>query len=325
MKYPLVRLRRLRENPKLRELLSEHTLLAKDLVQPLFVKEGILKSVEISSMPGQFQFSEKEILDEAKKIQSLGIQAVIIFGIPARKDKTGQQAFSKKGVIPRTVMAIKKKCPRLLVMTDVCLCEYLNHGHCGHIDRGRVLNDVSVRTLARVALSHAEAGADAVAPSDMMDGRVLWIRRILDKNGFQHTPVISYSVKYASGFYSPFREAAESAPSFGDRAGYQMNPANSLEALREAQTDLEEGADALLVKPALGYGDIIYRLKEKFSCPIGAFSVSGEYAMIKAAAKSGWLDEKRIVLETHLSLKRAGANFIMTYWAKNIAGWKKNL
>ena len=325
MKYPLVRLRRLRENPKLRELLSEHTLLAKDLVQPLFVKEGILKSVEISSMPGQFQFSEKEILDEAKKIQSLGIQAVIIFGIPARKDKTGQQAFSKKGVIPRTVMAIKKKCPRLLVMTDVCLCEYLNHGHCGHIDRGRVLNDVSVRTLARVALSHAEAGADAVAPSDMMDGRVLGIRRILDKNGFQHTPVISYSVKYASGFYSPFREAAESAPSFGDRAGYQMNPANSLEALREAQTDLEEGADALLVKPALGYGDIIYRLKEKFSCPIGAFSVSGEYAMIKAAAKSGWLDEKRIVLETHLSLKRAGANFIMTYWAKNIAGWKKNL
>ncbi len=331
MKYPNVRLRRLRENPILRGMLQEHTLSLKDLVQPLFVKEGLSRPVEISSMPGQFQFSEKAVVEEAKKIESLGLPALVLFGIPARKDLEGRMAFAKKGVIQRVVAAIKKKCPRLLVITDVCLCEYLSHGHCGLIKKvgssklevGRIDNDSSLKVLARVALSHAEAGADVVAPSDMMDGRVAAIRNILDQNNFKHLPIISYAVKYASGFYAPFREAAESAPGFGDRSSYQMNFANAQEALREAQTDLEEGADMLLVKPALSYGDILSRLKERFAVPVGCFHVSGEYAMIKAAAQRKWLDEKKVVLETHVSLKRAGANFIITYWAKDLAHWLK--
>lgn len=319
--HPQIRLRRLRENPAFRRLLSENTLLIKDLVQPIFVKEGLAKAVEIASMPGQFQFPLSGIVSEAQKIESLGVPAIILFGIPQKKDLKGYAAFAKHGVIQKAVSAIKKKCPMLLVITDVCLCEYLSHGHCGHIENGRVVNDRSVKTLAKAALSHARAGADVVAPSDMMDGRVAAIRNLLDKNNFKHTPIISYAVKYASSFYAPFRDAAESAPAFGDRASYQMNSANALEAMREAQTDIEEGADVLLVKPALSYLDILHRIKEKFFIPVGSYSVSGEYSMIKAAAQRGWIDEKKIVLETHLSMKRSGASFIVTYWAKDLSRW----
>jgi porphobilinogen synthase len=321
MNEPTVRLRRLRENPAFRKLIEEHRLLAGDLIQPIFIKEGISRPVEISSMPGQFQHDPAGAVAEARSVERLGIPAVILFGIPAKKDASGRASFSSKGVVQKAVIAIKKACPKLLVITDVCLCEYLSHGHCGHVDGGRVLNDSSVKTLAKAALSHADAGADVVAPSDMMDGRVRAIRSLLDKNGHQSVPVLSYAVKYASAFYAPFREAAESAPDFGDRKSYQMNPANAAEALREAASDLEEGADALLVKPALAYGDVIRLVKDRFACPVGAYSVSGEYAMIKAASQRGWIDEKKIVLETHLSMKRAGASFIVTYWSKDIVKW----
>lgn len=323
MKFPNLRLRRLRENPKVRALVSEAWLSPKHLVQPLFVKEGISGPAPIASMPGQFQLSESAVPDEAKKIEGLGIPSVLLFGIPAKKDLKGREAFAKRGVLQRAIARIKKAAPKLLVISDICLCEYLSHGHCGHVHRGRILNDPTLKTLARVALSHARAGADVVAPSDMMDGRVLAIRRALDKNGFVHTPILSYAVKYASSFYAPFREAAESAPQFGDRSSYQMNSANSTEALREAETDLEEGADMLLVKPAMAYGDIVFRLKEKLRCPVGCYSVSGEYSMIKAAAERGWLDERKTVLETHVSMKRSGADFIVTYWSKDIARWLK--
>ncbi len=321
MKFPNVRLRRLRENPKVRALVSESALSVKHLVQPLFVKEGITGSAAIASMPRQFQLSETAVAEEAKRVERLGIPAVLLFGIPAKKDLKGREAFAKKGILQRAIGRIKKAAPKLLVITDICLCEYLSHGHCGHVHRGRVLNDPTLKTLARVALSHARAGADVVAPSDMMDGRVRAIRKALDKNDFLHTPILSYAVKYASSFYAPFREAAESAPKFGDRSSYQMNAANSTEAVREAQADIEEGADMLLVKPAMAYTDIVFRLKQKFSCPIGCYSVSGEYSMIKAAAEKGWLDEKKTVLETHVSMKRSGADFIVTYWAKDIARW----
>ena len=272
-------------------------------------------------MPGQFQWSEAGVVSEASRLAGLGVPAVLLFGIPTKKDASAKAAFAANGVVQRSVRRLKKAHPKLLVITDVCLCEYTDHGHCGHVEGGKVLNDASVRTLARTAVSHAEAGADVVAPSDMMDGRVGAIRAALDKGGFDDLPLISYSVKYASGFYAPFREAAESAPKFGDRSSYQMDPANAAEALREAAADLEEGADMLLVKPALGYGDIVHRIRERFSCPVGCYSVSGEYAMIKAAAQRGWIDEKRMVLETHLSMKRAGASFIVTYWAADLARW----
>ena len=323
MKHPKVRLRRLREDARLRNLLGEHSLSKKELIQPIFVKEGLNHSLEIPSMPGQFQFSIDAAVMEAKKIEAVGLAAVILFGIPAKKDARGREAFAKKGIIQKAVQRIKKECKSLLVITDICLCEYTDHGHCGHVHKGKIQNDPTLKTLSRVALSHARAGADLVAPSDMMDGRVAAIRAILDKNKFENLPIISYAVKYASSFYAPFREAAESAPGFGDRASYQMNPANAKEALREAQTDLEEGADILLVKPALSYGDILFRIKDKFACPVGCYSVSGEYSMIKAAAQRGWVDEKKIVLETHLSMKRSGANLIITYWAKDLARWLK--
>lgn len=323
MKHPNVRLRRLRENPGLRRMLGEHRLMTGELVQPLFVKEGLTKPAAIASMPGQFQFSEKTVIEEARKVHGLGIPAVILFGIPAKKDASGRAASAANGLMQRVIRSLKKECPGLIVIADVCLCEYLSHGHCGHIENGRVLNDASVKTLASIALSYAQAGADAVAPSDMMDGRVAAIRRVLDGKKFEQLPIISYAVKYASGFYAPFREAAESTPSFGDRSSYQMNPGNALEALREAETDLAEGADVILVKPAFAYNDIVYRVRERFSCPVGCFSVSGEYAMIKAAAEKKWIDEKKIVLETHLAMKRAGASFIITYWAKDIARWEK--
>ena len=323
MKSPKIRLRRLRENPLVRRLATENRLEARHLVAPLFVKEGLSKPAPIASMPGQFQWPLEASAAEAEKLFSFGVQAVLLFGIPKIKDLAGKQAISSKGVIQKAVRITKKRCPKLLVITDVCLCEYLSHGHCGHVKNGKIINDSSVKFLAEAALSHAEAGADIVAPSDMMDGRVRAIREKLDNRGFQHTPILSYAVKYASALYAPFRDAAENAPSFGDRKSYQMNPANRAEALREAKMDLEEGADMLLVKPALGYEDILFEMKQKFQCPVGAYSVSGEYAMIKAASERGWLDEKKIVLETHLGMKRAGADFIVTYWAKEISQWAK--
>jgi porphobilinogen synthase len=323
MSSPVIRLRRLRENPLVRGLVTENRLEARHLVYPLFIKEALTKPAPISSMPGQYQWPVKAVSTEAEKVLALGIPAVLLFGIPRSKDLGGTQALSAQGVVQKAVRAIKKKCPKILVVTDVCLCEYLPHGHCGHVKNGKILNDSSVKTLADAALSHAEAGADIVAPSDMMDGRIRAIRAKLDARGFEHTPIISYAVKYASAFYAPFRNAAESAPAFGDRESYQMNPANRREAIREAKADLEEGADMLLVKPALGYEDILFEVKQKFHCPVGAYSVSGEYAMIKAASAKGWLDEKNAVLETHLGMKRAGADFIVTYWAKEIARWEK--
>ena len=323
MKGPDLRLRRLRENPQVRELVTETRLDPRQLVFPLFIKEGLSKKTEIPSMPGQFQWPLSEAASEAGRVESLGVQGVLLFGIPSSKDLKGRQATRSNGVIQQALRRIKKSCKKLLVITDVCLCEYLSHGHCGHVVNGKVDNDSSVKTLAQAALSHAQAGADVVAPSDMMDHRVRAIRQKLDKNGFKDTPILSYAVKYASAFYSPFRDAAESAPKFGDRKSYQMNPANRREALREAQTDLEEGADMLLVKPALAYQDVLSAVKQKFNCPVGAYSVSGEYAMIKAASQKKWLDEKKTVLETHLGLKRAGADFIVTYWAKEIAKWHR--
>lgn len=321
MTFPKTRLRRLRENLKIRALVEETALSTGDLIQPLFIKEGLRRPVPIASMPGQFQWPLSMAIEETQRLAKLKIPGVILFGIPAKKDLKGIQAFNSKGIIQKAVSGIKKKSPSTLVITDVCLCEYLSHGHCGHIKNGKILNDSSVATIAKAALSHANAGADIVAPSDMMDGRVAAIRSTLDKNNHSQVPILSYAVKYSSAFYAPFREAAESAPGFGDRTSYQMNPANSTEALREAAQDIKEGADMLLVKPALSYLDIIRRVKETFSCPVGAYSVSGEYSMIKAAASKGWIDEKKTVLETHLSIKRAGASFILTYWAKDLAGW----
>ena len=321
MNFPKLRLRRLRENPKLRRLTAESSLLVKDLVQPLFVKEGLRLPAPIASMPGQFQHSEESLVRESERLARLGVSSVILFGIPARKDIHGRRAFAKKGIVQRAIARIRKKAPSLLVIADVCLCEYLKHGHCGLIKNGKVDNDSTLKALARVAVSCAGAGADVIAPSDMMDGRVAAIRAALDRGGFKDLPILSYAVKYASSLYSPFRDAAENAPAFGDRGGYQMNAANAEEAIREARTDLEEGADMLLVKPALAYGDIVRRLRERFSCPVGAFVVSGEYAMIKAAADRGWLDERKAVIETHLGMKRAGASFLITYWAAQLARW----
>ena len=323
MKFPWSRLRRLRENARLREMLSEHRLHPKEFIQPLFIKEGLTRTAAIESMPGQFQHSLSSAIQESRSLESAEVQAVLLFGIPAKKDPEARQAFLKKGIMQKAVAQIKKKCKKLLVITDVCLCEYTDHGHCGHVIAGKIDNDRTLETLAKAALSHAEAGADVVAPSDMMDGRVAKIREKLDKNGFKSLPILSYAVKYASAYYAPFREAAESAPRFGDRRSYQMNTANRREALREAKADLEEGADMLLVKPALAYTDVLYEIKQKFHCPVGAYSVSGEYSMIKAAAQKGWLDEKKVVLESHLSLKRAGADFIVTYWAKELQRWLK--
>lgn len=311
----------MRENPRLREWLGEHHLNVSQLVQPLFVKEGLTKPLPISSMPGQFQRPLDNLLSEVGELEQAGVPAILLFGVPLEKDLNGRRAISKNGIVQRAIKKIKQKNKNILVIADVCLCEYLSHGHCGHVKKNRILNDPTLKTLAQLSCSYAEAGADVVAPSDMMDGRVVAIRQALDRKGFEFLPILSYAVKYASAYYAPFREAAESAPQFGDRLSYQMNPANRREALREAKTDLEEGADMLLVKPALGYADIIFEIKQKFHCPVGAYSVSGEYSMIKAAAQNGWIDEKKVVMESHLSLKRAGADFIITYWTKDLAKW----
>ncbi len=319
MQYPAYRPRRLRRNEKLRQLIRETKLTASDLVLPLFIAPGSNSSRPVSSMPGVAQFSVDRAVNECQEAASLDIPAVILFGIPRQKDALGSEAYAADGVVQQAVRAIKEKLPDLLVITDVCLCEYTDHGHCGVIKDGAVDNDSSVELLVKEALSHARAGADMVAPSDMMDGRVGAIRAALDKERLEQVAIMAYAAKYASGFYGPFREAAESTPQFGDRRSYQMDPCNSDEALREVKLDIQEGADIVMVKPALAYLDVIYRVKQEFKYPVAAYNVSGEYSMIKAAGLNGWIDEERIMLEVLSSIKRAGADMILTYFAKDIA------
>jgi porphobilinogen synthase len=319
MVFPDYRPRRLRKNEAFRALIRETRISAAQLIYPLFVVPGKNIREEISSMPGVFRISVDQLAGEAKECLSLGVNGVILFGIPDRKDAMGSGAHAKDGIIQRAVKELKNKAPQLMVSTDVCLCEYTDHGHCGCIIGNEVDNDATLEILAKTALSHAQAGVDMVAPSDMMDGRIAEIRGILDENNFDAVPIMSYAVKYASSFYGPFREAADCAPQFGDRRSYQMDPANSREALREATLDVDEGADILMVKPAVAYLDIIARLRDEFDLPIAAYHVSGEYAMIKAAAAKGWIDEEKVMAETLLSIRRAGADIIVTYYAKDMA------
>lgn len=314
-------MRRLRQNNNFRRLIRETCLNIDDFIYPLFVIEGQGIKEEISSMPGNYHFSVELIGKEAKEIESLGIPAVILFGLPDKKDEAASGAYDENGVVQRAIREIKDKTTDLLVITDVCLCEYMSHGHCGVITDNEVNNDLTLELLTQTAISHTEAGADMVAPSDMMDGRVATIRKGLDENGFQNTPIMSYAAKYASNFYGPFREAADSTPQFGDRKSYQMDPPNILEALREVALDIEEGADIIMVKPALSYLDVISRVKEETDYPVAAYNVSGEFSMVKAASQNGWIDEKEVALEILTSIKRAGADCILTYHAKDAAGW----
>ncbi|MGQ9483715.1 MAG: porphobilinogen synthase [Desulfosoma sp.] len=319
MWFPEYRPRRLRRTENLRRLVRE-TRLSPDLfIYPLFVRSGRGLRQAVPSMPGVFQWSRDTVVQEAKEVHGLGIPAVILFGLPEQKDETGSEAYAPNGVVQEAVRAIKDACPDLVVVTDVCLCEYTSHGHCGVLHGQEVDNDPTLGLLARIAVSHAQAGADMVAPSDMMDGRVGAIRESLDEEGFHHTAIMAYSAKYCSAFYGPFREAADSAPQFGDRRSYQMDPPNAREALREIHLDIEEGADIVMVKPALAYLDIIRRVKEEFDWPVAAYNVSGEYSMIKAAAANGWLDEGRVMLEVLTAIHRAGADQIITYFAKDAA------
>ncbi|MEO7932079.1 MAG: porphobilinogen synthase [Chthoniobacterales bacterium] len=323
---PLIkRPRRLRENSVLREMISETRLAANQFIQPLFVSENISARKPIVSMPGIFQLPLSEIEMEVMSLAKAGVCGVLLFGIPAGKDAGATGAYAADGIVQNAVRAIKKAVPEMFVITDVCLCEYMSHGHCGivHEDHGKfsVLNDASVEILAKVAVSHARAGADMIAPSDMMDGRIGAIRSALDTANFAHLPIMSYAAKFCSAMYGPFREAAESAPLFGDRRSYQMDPANALEALRETELDIAEGADIVMVKPGLPYLDILWRVKEKFQLPTAVYNVSGEYAMVKAAVTNGWLDERRVVLETMTAFRRAGADLIITYWAAQIPSW----
>jgi porphobilinogen synthase len=319
MFFPEYRARRLRRNDTMRRMVRETFLRTDDLIYPMFSAFGKNIKKEITSMPGIYQQSIEHIVAEAKEVYELGIPAVILFGIPEEKDALGQDAYSDTGIIQETIRAIKAAVPKLLVITDVCMCEYTDHGHCGVIKNGDVDNDETLKLLAAEALSHALAGADIVAPSDMMDGRIAAIREVLDANNFSHIPVMSYAVKYASAYYGPFREAAESTPQFGDRRSYQMDPANRIEAFREAELDIQECADFLMVKPALAYLDILRDLKERYNLPLVAYNVSGEYSMIKAAAARGWIDGDRVMMETLTSMKRAGADLIITYHAKEAA------
>ncbi len=319
MYFPSYRPRRMRRNANIRRMVRETHLRVEDLIYPMFSAFGENIKKEIVSMPGIYQQSIENIVAEAKQVQELGIPAVLLFGIPESKDAIGSDAFSATGIIQNTIRAIKEAVPELTVITDVCMCEYTDHGHCGIIENEDVVNDSTLELLAKEALSHAQAGADIVAPSDMMDGRVAAIRDILDENGFSDIPVMSYAVKYASAYYGPFRDAAESTPQFGDRRSYQMDPANRLEALREANQDLAEAADFLMVKPALAYLDILRELKDNFDLPLVAYNVSGEYSMVKAAAEKGWIDGDRVMMETLLGMKRAGADLIITYHAKEAA------
>ncbi len=321
MDYPELRLRRLRRNEMLRGLVRETRISVDSLIYPLFIREGTGIKEEIPSMAGVFHFSPDKLPAEVREIRSLGIPAVLLFGIPENKDETGASACDRNGVVQQAIRTIKDAAPDLLVATDVCLCEYMSHGHCGIVVNGEVDNDLSLPVLTRTAVSHAEAGAEMVAPSDMMDGRVGAIRRGLDGAGFAHIPIMAYSAKYASAFYGPFREAAESAPQFGDRRGYQMDTPNVREALREVEMDIREGADIVMVKPALAYLDVIRRVRESCNYPLAAYNVSGEYAMVKAAARSGLIDEPRIVMEILTAIKRAGADITITYHAKDAARW----
>ncbi len=316
---PFNRLRRLRMTDALRSMVRETELSKKDFIYPLFVVPGTKVRKEVKSMPGVFQLSIDETVKECVEVKSLGIPAVILFGIPSHKDEMGSEAYDEAGIVQLTIRAIKKEVPELVVITDVCLCEYTSHGHCGIVRNGEIVNDESIELHAKEALTHAQAGADMVAPSDMFDGRVKAIRQTLDESNFPNIPIMSYAAKYASGFYGPFREAAESTPQFGDRRSHQMDPANSDEALREVEQDIKEGADIVMVKPALPYLDIIRRVKDRFQMPTAAYNVSGEYSMIKAAGRNGWIDEQRVMMEVLLSIKRAGADLILTYFAKDAA------
>jgi porphobilinogen synthase len=319
MYFPVYRPRRLRRNETLRRMVRETKVSADDFIYPLFVTHGREVRNEIRSMPGIAQLSVDLAVKEAEEAFQLGVPAVILFGIPRKKDLRGSEAYARSGIIQQAIRALKDRLPDLAVITDVCLCEYTSHGHCGVVVKGEVDNDATLKLLAKMSLSHAEAGADMVAPSDMMDGRVQAIREALDQSGFEMVPIMSYAAKHASGFYGPFREAAESTPQFGDRKSYQMDPANAREAMREVWLDVQEGADIIMVKPALPYLDIIRAVREEFNLPVGAYSVSGEYAMLKAAAQQGWLEEERVMMEVLTAIKRAGADLILTYFAKEAA------
>ena len=319
MYFPAYRPRRLRKNADLRELMSETRLSVKDFIYPMFVMPGKNKKVHVKSMPGIFKQSIDNIIKEMREVRKLGVKSVLLFGIPEKKDEMGTEGYHEQGIVQRALREIKKKVPDMVVVTDVCMCEYTSHGHCGVIRDGDVDNDETIEYLAKMSLSHAEAGADMVAPSDMMDGRVGVIRDVLDEGGFGNLPVMAYSAKYASSFYGPFREAAESPPKFGDRRSYQMDPPNVREALREIALDIEEGADIVMVKPALPYLDVIRAARDKFDHPLAAYNVSGEYSMVKAAGKLGWIEEERVMMESLLSIKRAGADIIITYFAKEAA------
>ena len=323
--FPTTRMRRTRQSEKLRSLVRETHLSVEQFIYPLFIAEDLNEPREISAMPGIMQWPLEYLGREAERIVKLGIPAVLLFGIPTEKDEVGSQAYASEGIIQQAIRRLKAEAPDLLVMTDVCLCEYTSHGHCGVIHNGNVQNDESLELLANMALSHVEAGADLVAPSDMMDGRVGAIRRALDEHGFSSTPIMAYSAKYASGFYGPFREAAGSAPQFGDRRSYQMDPANVREALREVDLDIAEGADIVMVKPALAYLDVIRQVRDHCDLPLAAYNVSGEFSMIKAAAQQGWIDERRIVTEVLTGIRRAGADMIITYFAPDVAGWLREV
>jgi len=321
--FPTVRMRRTRQNEKLRGLVRETHLNVEQLIYPLFIAEGLKEPNEVASMPGIMQWPLEQLGREVERVADLGIPAVLLFGLPEQKDEVGSEAYNPQGIIQQAIRRIKAATPDILVITDVCLCEYTSHGHCGVIKNGSVQNDESLTLLAQMALTHAEAGADIVAPSDMMDGRVGAIRHTLDEHGLSGTPIMAYSAKFASGFYGPFREAAGSAPQFGDRRAYQMDPANAREALREIDLDIAEGADIVMVKPAMAYMDVIRRVRDHCDLPIAAYNVSGEYAMIKAAAHNGWIDERRIVMEVLTGIRRAGADMIITYFAPDVARWLK--
>jgi len=323
MSFPTHRPRRLRRSEALRGLVRETRLTTAGLIYPMFVCPGTKVRQEVSSMPGVFQQSVDQIVEEAREVESLGIPGIILFGLPESKDARGTSSLSAKGVVQRAIESIRKAKLKLLVITDVCLCEYTDHGHCGVVENGEVANDSTVAILAQQALSHARAGADIIAPSDMMDGRVGAIRETLDEHEFENIAILSYAAKYCSAFYGPFREAAQSAPQFGDRRSYQMDPANAQEAMREVALDIQEGADIIMVKPALAYLDILYRVKSEFGYPTAAYAVSGEYSMIKAAAAKGWIDERAVTLESLLAMRRAGADILITYAAAEVARWLK--
>ncbi len=320
--FPTVRARRLRQTPALRRLVRETTLSPADFIYPMFIIHGQKQRLEVSSMPGVYQLSVDLLAQEAEELLGLGIPAVMLFGLPAEKDPIGKENFAEDGIVQQAIRALRRADPDLIIMTDVCMCEYTDHGHCGIVEDGQILNDPTLEILGKAAVSHVKAGADVVAPSAMMDGQIAAIRQALDEAGYADTPILGYSAKFASGFYGPFRNAADSPPQFGDRSSYQMDPANSREAMREVILDLQEGADMIMVKPALPYLDIIRQARDAFpEVPMAAYNVSGEYSMIKAAAKLGWLDEKKTAMESLVSIKRAGADMILTYWAKDAARW----